>query len=195
MPEKIYDKVKEYIKKRIQIPDQDLEESFHHSTPRHYRKGDYILKIGEYCRFIGFLNSGLIVSTIIFDGKEVACGFCFENCFVTYSEGISYDEPSHKNYIALENCEMLVLEKDKIPLIFSINRKFETLFSQILAEDLRNVLLAQQHINTQSVKNRYLQFIENYPVAFGRIPLKYIAGYLGIEPPSLSRLRKRLAGK
>jgi CRP-like cAMP-binding protein len=191
----MYDQVKEYIRKRIQISDTDLEKSFQHSSVRYYKKGDYVLKIGEYCKFIGFLNSGLIVSTIISDGKETACGFCFENCFFTYSEGISYDSPSHKNFIALEDCEMLVLGKDKLPQVFSINQKFETLFTQILAEDLRNVLLTQQDINTQSVQKRYLQFIETYPDAFNRIPLKYIAGYLGIEPPSLSRLRKRLAGK
>jgi DNA-binding MarR family transcriptional regulator len=73
--------------------------------------------------------------------------------------------------------------------------KFETLFTQILAEELRNVLLAQQYNRTQSAENRYLQFIETYPEAFSRIPLKYIAGYLGLEPQSLSRIRNRLSKK
>ena len=192
----MYTKVKQYIQQRIQIPDKDLDESFQHSNVQYFKKGEYILRIGQYCRFIGFLNSGLIVSTIIEEkGKEVACGFCFENCFFTYTEGISTNSPSHKNYIALQDCEMLVLEKEKLPMIFTINAKFETLFTKILAEDLRNVLLAEQKSRTQSIENRYLQFIEMYPDAFNRIPLKYIAGYLGIEPPSLSRLRKKLAGK
>jgi hypothetical protein len=90
---------------------------------------------------------------------------------------------------------MLVLEKEKLPAIFSINQKFETLFSQILAEEVTNLLKNEEHNRTQSVEKRYLQFIDSFPNAFNRIPLKYIAGYLGIEPPSLSRLRKRLAGK
>jgi CRP-like cAMP-binding protein len=189
----VYNKVKEYITKRIQIPDGDLEESFQYSTLRYYKKGDYILRIGDYCRFIGFLNSGLIVNTIIDDGKEIACNFIFENCFFTYTEGIANNAPCHKNSIALENCEMLILDKEKLPLIFSINQKFETLFGQILAEEVRNLLLNEESTRTQSVGKRYLQFVEKFPDAFNRIPLKYIAGYLGIEPPSLSRLRKRLA--
>ena len=90
---------------------------------------------------------------------------------------------------------MLVLEKDKLSLVFSINQKFETLFTHILAEELKNVLLTEQNNRTLSAENRYLQFIETYPDAFNRIPLKYIAGYLGIEPQSLSRLRKRLSVK
>jgi CRP/FNR family transcriptional regulator, anaerobic regulatory protein len=191
----MYTRVKEYIQKRIPIPDKDLEETFKYSYVRYFKKGDYILRAGEYCRFIGFINSGLIVSTIIDDGKEIACSFVYEGCFFTYTEGISYNVPSHKNFIALEDCEMLILEKEKLPLIFSLNPKFETLFTQILAEELRNLLLTEQNSRTQSFETRYLQFLEMFPGAFNRIPSKYIAGYLGIEPPSLSRLRKRLAGK
>ena len=191
----MYLKVKEYIQQRISIPDKDLEKSFQYSHVRYFKKGDYVLRTGEYCRFIGFINSGLIVSTILSDGKEIACNFTYEGCFFTYTEGIGYNVPSRKNSIALEDCEILILEKEKLPLIFSINPKFETLFTQILAEELRNVLLTEQNSRTQSVEARYLQFLEIFPGAFNRIPLKHIAGYLGIEPPSLSRLRKRLAGK
>jgi len=53
----------------------------------------------------------------------MACSFCFENCFFTYAEGISYNLPSHKNFIALEDCEMLVIQKEKLQLIFSLNRE------------------------------------------------------------------------
>ena len=191
----MFSQVKSYIQKRIQIPDEDLSKSFEYSTMRYFKKGDYVLRIGDYCRFIGFLNSGLIVNTIIDEGKEIACNFIFENCFFTYTEGITSNVPSHKNSIALEDCEMLVLDKEKLPSIFSINQKFETLFSQILAEEITNLLKNEESNRTQSVEKRYLQFIDSFPNAFNRIPLKYIAGYLGIEPPSLSRLRKRLAGK
>jgi CRP/FNR family transcriptional regulator, anaerobic regulatory protein len=191
----MYAQVREYILNRIQIPDKDLEEVFSFATLRSYKKGDYILRIGDYCRFIGFVNSGLIVNTIINEGKEIACGFVFENCFYTYAEGLTSNIPSHRNSIALEDCEMLILDKEKLPLIFSINQKFETLFTQILAEEIKNLLQSHENNRTQSVEERYLKFIDSFPDAFNRIPLKYIAGYLGIEPPSLSRLRKRLTTK
>src|SRR5262245_20253361 len=126
----MYSQLKDYIKRRIQIPEEDLEESFKYATLRNYKKGDYILKIGDYCRFIGFLNCGLIVNTIIDKGKEIACNFIFENCFFTYTEGITNNVPSHKNSIALEDCEMLILNKEKLPVVFAINQKFETLFGQ-----------------------------------------------------------------
>jgi hypothetical protein len=86
----MYSKVKQYIQRRIQIPDKDLEESFQYSNVQYYKKGDYILRIGQYCTFIGFLNSGIIVSTIIDDvGKEIACAFTYENCFLLIRRGLT----------------------------------------------------------------------------------------------------------
>ncbi|MEO7489234.1 MAG: hypothetical protein ABIU77_19125, partial [Ferruginibacter sp.] len=79
--------------------------------------------------------------------------------------------------------------------IFKANPKFETLFSQILAEELRLVLLNEQNRKVQSTEERYLALENTFPGALQRVPVKYIAGYLGIEAPSLSRLRRRLAGK
>jgi CRP/FNR family transcriptional regulator, anaerobic regulatory protein len=190
----MYEKVTKYIQDRIHIPLEELERSFSYSTLQTFKKGDYIIRIGEYCGFIGFINSGMIVCTIIDEsGKETACGFCFENCFFTYTEGMMNNQPSHKNFIALEDCEMLVLGKEKLPLIFASNPKFESLFAKIVTEDLRNVMLREQKNRTLSAKSRYLEFLAAHPNAFNRIPLKYIAGYLGIEPQSLSRLRKRLS--
>jgi CRP/FNR family transcriptional regulator, anaerobic regulatory protein len=191
----LYNQLKTYIQQRIQIPGSDLEKAFEFTTVRHYKKGEYILKIGDYCRFIGFINSGLVMGIVLSDGKEIASNFVFDNCFFTYTEGISINVPSHKHFIALEDCEMLVLSKEKLPLIFSLNPKFETLFTQILAEELRNVLLKEQRIRTESAETRYIEFIHSCPQAFKRVPLKHIAGYLGMEAPSLSRLRKKLAGR
>lgn len=189
----MYSQVKKYINDRMPFPDDDLEKALLFSDVQYFKKGDYILRSGEQCRFIGFLNYGLIVSTLIDEtGKEIPCGFTKNDCFFTYTEGLINNSPSHKDFIALEDCEMLMLQKDKLPLIFSLNPKFETLFTKMLADDLRIALLAEQNIRILSVEKRYLHFIEAFPDVFNRLPLKYIAGYLGIEPPSLSRLRKRL---
>jgi CRP/FNR family transcriptional regulator, anaerobic regulatory protein len=87
------------------------------------------------------------------------------------------------------------LSKEHLEKIVKSNSKFETLFTKILAEDLASVLNNQQNMKEQSVEERYLSLEQKYPRAFQRIPVKYIAGYLGIEPESLSRLRRRLAGK
>jgi CRP/FNR family transcriptional regulator, anaerobic regulatory protein len=190
----MYSQVINYIKQRVEISQSAIEESLQYSDFKKYAKGDYILRAGEHCRFI--LNKGFIVTTFVDEtGNEKASEFKHEGCFFTYTEGLTNNNPSHKNFIAIEDCEALVLNKEYLPLIFKANPKFETLFSLILAEELRLVLLNEQNRKTQSVEERYLALENTFPQALQRIPVKYMAGYLGIEAPSLSRLRRRLAGK
>ena len=192
----MYSKIIEFIKARIIISQDELEKSFSYSQPKTFVKGEYLLRIGEYCRFIGFLNKGLIITTIIDNaGKEKASNFIYEGCFFTYTEGLASNTPSHKNFIALEECETIMLSKENLAVIFKENPKFETLLNQMLAEEVRNLLLNEHASKTLSLDERYLNLQKQYPIAFQRIPLKYLADYLGIEAPSLSRLRKRLAGK
>ena len=192
----MFTKLTSYILKRIHVSQEELEEVFTHCTLKKIDKGEYFLRIGEQCRFIGFLNEGLIMTTLIDNGgKELACNFMYEGCFFTYVEGLAANIPSHKNLIALENCEAIILNKEYLPKIFKINQIFETLFNKILTEDLGYMLMAEQRNRTLSLDERYLAFENQCPQAFQRIPLKYIATYLGVEPPSLSRLRKRLATK
>ncbi len=192
----MYSQVTNYIQKRIEISPEEIQNALKYSDVRTYAKGDFILRSGEYCRFIGFLNKGLIVTTIVGDsGIEKATEFKIEGCFFTYTEGLAENTPSHKNFIAIEDCEALMLEKEYLPLIFKTYPQFETLFSQILAEELRLVLLNDQDNKALSALERYLALENRYPGALQRIPIKYIADYLGIEAPSLSRLRRKLAGK
>ncbi|OQP60083.1 hypothetical protein A3860_34705 [Niastella vici] len=54
-----------YIRQRIEISDEELEEGLRYSVFKKYTKGKYIIRIGEYCRFIGFINKGLMVTTTI----------------------------------------------------------------------------------------------------------------------------------
>ena len=192
----MYSQIIKYIKQRIEISGEEIEEGLKYSHFKKFAKGDHILRVGEHCRFIGFLNKGFIVSTFVDEtGNEIASEFKHEGCFFTYTEGLANNNPSHKNFIAIEDCETLILKKEYLPVIFKSNPKFETLFSQILAEELSIVLKNEQNSKTMSVEERYLAIENIIPGALQRIPVKYIAGYLGIEAPSLSRLRRRLASK
>jgi hypothetical protein len=44
-------------------------------------------------------------------------------------------------------------------------------------------------------EDRYLEMLERHPDIMQSVPLYHIASYLGIEGPSLSRIRKRMLHK
>ena len=192
----MHHKVSEFIRQKVFVPQEDLEKALAYSTVRHYKKGEYILRIGEYCRFIGFINSGLVVNTLNGDnGKDVVCTFFFENEFFTYLESLKDQVLSHKNFIAVDDCEILLLDKADLPRIFALHPGFEALLNLLILEGFQQMLLYEQEKRTRTVEERYLHILKTHPVLLERAPLKYIAGYLGVEAPSLSRLRKRLVQK
>ncbi len=192
----MYKQVTDFIRQRISVPEETLQKAFGYSSVAQYKKGEAILRAGEYCKVVGFLNSGTIAVTLTDDkGREIVCNFFFENEFFTHIESINTNIPSDKHFIAAEDCEVLLLNKSQLPLIFSLYPGFEALFNQIILEDLQKMIRYEQEKRTQSVEERYLHIMKLRPELFTRVPLKLIAGYLGMEPPSLSRLRKRLVKK
>lgn len=186
--------VTSFIKSRINISDKDLEWSLKHNEVLQFKKGDFLLRVGEICDYVGFINKGILMSGYYDQhGKEKASSFHSENCFFTHTEGLSLRVESTKFIIVLEDVEILKLKKDKLSLIIKNQPIFGELFNLILAEDLR--IMYEQNTNTQilSAEERYLLFVKNSPHLVKRIPQKYIASYLGIEPQSLSRVRKKLS--
>jgi len=55
--------------------------------------------------------------------------------------------------------------------------------------------MAERATNLRMIdsKTRYENFIENYPNLINRIPLGYVASYLGMSQETLSRIRKAAA--
>ncbi|MBL4649747.1 MAG: hypothetical protein JKY03_08450 [Aureispira sp.] len=75
-------------------------------------------------------------------------------------------------------------------------RRYENLerYGRLIAEEI--LQQKQQRIESfqfYKAEQRYLQFRDENPSLFNRISLTHLASYLGIERPSLSRIRKKLA--
>jgi CRP-like cAMP-binding protein len=62
----------------------------------------------------------------------------------------------------------------------------------MMERSIKGLTNRNKAILTFSIEERYLRFIKDRPKVMERVPLKYVASYLGITPESLSRLRTRL---
>ena len=192
----MFTRLKNYIQSRVSISDEDLSQIFLLCTVRDYKKDDVIIKHGKFCKVIGFLNGGIIrVSYIDNTAKEITAQFIYEGCFFTYVEGLSDERRCHEDFTALEDCEVILMDKKTLQNILVTDERLNRLFTLELAQELKNLLLQHQRNREISPAERYLYFIEQNPQTYNRIPLKYVASYLGVEPQSLSRIRNRLAKK
>lgn len=104
----MYSRVINYIKQPIDITEVKLEEGLKYSVSKTYLKGAYVIRIGEPCRFIGFINKGLMVTTTVdSEGRESAFDFKCENCFFTYTEGHPTFETLFKKILAEDLANVL----------------------------------------------------------------------------------------
>ena len=160
--------------------------------PRKY----FYLKAGETCKWVTYINKGSTRTFITDDkGGEHILFFAFEDWFIGDLESLHTQQPGKLNIQAMEDCELLRISKREMD---ELEKAIPSLKEWHAAKQSKShfaMLNRLAEVKALSPEKRYLDLINKHPHIFQRIPLQYIASYLGIEPPSLSRLRKRLSSK
>ncbi len=159
--------------------------------PLRLEKGDFFLRSGNINRYIGFLQSGLVRYFVYKDGEESTFEFTKEGEFVGDYQSFNKNIVSIQNIQAIEHCEMLIINYQDVQKIFDSTKNGNHIGRRIIEhrfDVMVNQLLA---IYMQSHQERYKNFITQYSELNQRIPQYMIASYIGVKPPSLSRIRKR----
>lgn len=162
-------------------------------TPLNLSKGDFFLRAGNICKYVGFLKKGLVRYFVLKNDEESTFEFTKEGEFVADYSSFNRKNKSNQNIEAIEDCELLVIDHENLHYIFNnipngnhlgrliIEHRFDVMVNQLLAVYMRNS------------EQRYQKFVSDYSDLTQRIPQYLIASYVGVQPPSLSRIRKRLS--
>lgn len=159
-----------------------------------YQKGDYFLRAGQVCREVGFVEKGLIRYWGTKDnGEEITLHFGKENEFTSNYQSFLDHSASQRSIQCLEDSEILVMSYDNLQRLYTEVKEGQK-FGRLICEHLYLQALDQiSSIYTDTPEQRYLHFVRDYPDLQQRIPQYYISSYVGVKPPSLSRIRKRLS--
>jgi len=174
----------------------DTEKAFISSlaVSKTYAKGDYFLRAGQVCREIGFIEKGLIRYYGTRDnGEEITWHFGKENEFTCNYQSFLNHSVSQRSIQCLEASVILVISYDNLQRIYKEVKEGEK-FGRLACEYYYLQALNQiGSMYTDEPEKRYLNFVRDYPDLQQRIPQYYISSFVGVKPPSLSRIRKRLA--
>jgi len=192
----MYQLLRTHIDKRVNLTDEEFAAIFKFFIPKKLRKRQFLLNEGEVCKHIGFVNSGCLRQyTIDSKGAEHIIQFAIEDWWVSDLNSFLSGKPATDNIDALEDSEVLLLEKSARDELLNSCPKMEKFF-RILIE--ANHVATNERISdslSTSAEERYLNFIKTYPKIFEQVPQNQVASYLGITPQSLSRIRKELTQK
>ena len=161
---------------------------------KEYKKGEHLLTSGDICRYLIFIESGLVRYYTTKDGEEQTNYFNKEGDFVCYYTSFLPQKPSDVNIQALEHCVVWQISFDGLQQFYKEVQYGERFGRLGIEAVFVNVSAQVGSIYTDTPETRYKNFLSAYSAIAQRIPQYYIASYVGVKPQSLSRIRKRLSG-
>lgn len=188
----MYDQILKRLAQFISLDNDEQDYFVTKLQVKEYPKKELVLREGQVCQYAYFINSGCLRYYYNVDGQENTAQFFFENGWYADYESFLSGKPTKQNIETLEKSELLLLSAGDMQQLYSHIPKFER-FGRLMAE---NAFLGVRHrsemLENQTAEERYLTLMKERPKVFERIPQHYIASYLGIKPPSLSRIRKKI---
>lgn len=192
----MYQLIRSHISRYIQLSEEEFNHFISLTKHRKLRKKQYLLQAGDVCRYESFVLKGCLRAYSADDkGQEHVVQFAIEDWWIADLHSFLTQTPAAYHIDALEDSELLQLDKASLETLYRDLPQFERFFRIMI----QNAFIAsQQRIAaaiSETAEQRYLHFIQKYPLLGQRVPQHQIAAYLGITPEFLSRIRKnRSAG-
>jgi CRP-like cAMP-binding protein len=192
----MYEAIDRFVAKYITLTEEEL--AFFHTLLKYrkLKKKSFLLQEGEICDFEAFVLKGCIRSYYIDkDGVETILLFAVEDWWVSDLTSFSEQKPSNLFIETIEDCELLSIDYKNKSLLFQKIPAFERMF-RLLVQRALGVLQQRFYASvSQTAEERYLQFMEKYPLVAQRVPQHQIARYIGVSPEFLSKVRSTMYKK
>jgi len=167
------------------------DELFKNIKTKTVQKGDYLLRTGEVCKHLFFINEGLAKLFFIKDDKEFINVFGMENRLFTAFESYLTQTPSNFMLIALEQTTVTLISYSEMEKLCKKYHCMETFFRKLVSIAATKMTRRISEMLEENATKRYNQFVKENKVILQRISLGDLASYLGITQQSLSRIRAK----
>ena len=162
---------------------------------RSFKKGENFITANQINTKIAFILKGGFRFFYEKNDNEITCLLAFENGLIGSFESNILKQPCTQTIQAIEEAELFIIDYKDLEALYNKSPKFERVGRLILEYYLA---FLQQRITSyllDTPEERYMRLINETPDLLNRVPLQYIASYIGVTPVSLSRIRKRILKK
>jgi CRP-like cAMP-binding protein len=153
------------------------------------KKNNDLQPIGHTCKTIYFIKKGVARIYYFKDGIDVTERFFFEKNIIARVESLFTGKPSRKAIQILEDAEIIAINATLLFKLYDAYPEIERLFRKIFETAYVETVNRIEGIQFHSAEERYNALLNEAPNVLMRVPLKYVASYLGITQVSLSRIR------
>lgn len=154
-------------------------------------KGEFLVKEGSRCRHLYFLEQGALRGYYTLEGREITHWFAFNHDFVTSFHAFITERPAVENIQLMEGSVLWAISKESLNRLLNDYHEIERLLR--IAYENYYIRLEERFVNAQfkTAAERYQDLLQQTPHIIERVPLGFIASYLGISAETLSRIRSK----
>jgi CRP-like cAMP-binding protein len=175
------------------IPDDKVDDLLSIGKKESVKSSQYFIRSGEVPRKFAFVFSGLFRYVYIKeDGNEFTKGIISEQNFISSYSAMILQSPSHFFIEALEDSEILTLPYNAWLRLVETDIFWVKLLLGFVEKGFMIKEKRERDLLLLSAEARYINFLNEYPGMEHRISQTTIASYLGIQPESLSRIKKSI---
>ena len=192
----MFEAFEKYLTVKADLNIQEIEAVRAVSKLKKIRKRQYILQEGDVCHYNCFVVKGCLrMYRVGEDGIEHILRFAVENWWMSDRESYNNNFPSKCNIDALEDCELILIERTDFLHLLATIPKLKQFIDSLLARSYDAIQDRVMGAISYSAEEKYQNFITRFPDIFYRVPLHMIASYLGVSRETLSRVRSHFVQK
>ena len=188
---------KKYLSKYVEISPSEFSILEPLLVVRNYDRKVKLIDIGEQETYLNFVVKGL-ARKYFYKGKdEIITQIAKEGDLISSSVSFLSGSPSTYVVDTIEPTVFVSLSKQAIEELYTIHPKWQRTGRLVITD----LLIQKEHWELDcmkyTTKERFVRFVTSNGDLFQRVPQKYLASYLNIQPETFSRLkhflRKRFA--
>ena len=183
---------KKAILNNLRLPEKELEELSNVCEHKIINKGDCFIFAGQIPRKMAFVIKGLFRYVYSNEnGNEFTKSIITENNFISSYSAMIHNSASYFSIEALEEAEILEIDYLRWLEMKAKNSFWNIFLLQILEKAFCVKEKRERELLLLDAEKRYEIFIAEFLNLGNRVSQQIIASYLGIQPESLSRIRRK----
>lgn len=188
----MHEQLLKLISQKVTLSDKDKALCEKYFEPALFPKNHVIEEEGKIPKYLYFITSGFVRLFHYNDqGDEVTTHINCPPGFITSYFNFINQTKANESLECITECELLRITKDNLDLLTQQSAAIKDFSIWVFQQSLSYNENRSKELATLTAEQRYKKLIENYPGILHNVPLQYIASFLGINPKSLSRIRRQ----
>ena len=189
----MHDQLLYLISQKVVLADNDKELCKKYFEPVVFPKNQIIEQEGKVPKYLYFVVSGfmrLFYSNNL--GDEVTTHINCPPGFLTSYTHFVNQVKSNENVECITECELLRITKSDLDFLVQNSLAFKDFSLWVFQQSIEYNENRSKDLAALPAAQRYKKLMDQYPEMVRNVPLQYIASFLGMNPKSLSRIRKQI---